>query len=255
MATPRVAAAESADGEPRATGGAVLLEGVEGVGGAGRLVAARRRPAGEDAAVAADAGVEGARSATFIGHRPRRAPWPGRLEGPIGLSGGVRLTDSRYRPGEGASSRSAARSWRRRRLRTTAVPTGRPIAKATRTPPASSGTCSTRSERWRDRLPRSRSAANSPLVRTRPVRMRNPSSWTIVLRRGRSGREAGAALQAAIADDRPAGTGRHAVAEPVAGGPLAVVGLEGALHGLSDRSSGTRRCALGEAGRGVPPQR
>ena len=75
----------------------------------------------------------------------------------------------RYVPLGGSISTMRARSRRRSRLRATAEPAGRPTAKATHS--VAPGRYVTRTERWRDRTPRSRSAVNSLRVRTRPVRI------------------------------------------------------------------------------------
>src|SRR5436190_22732682 len=100
---------------------------------------------------------------------------------------------------------------RRRRLRTTAVPTGRPMAKATAGGP-SAATQVTCTARRRDRTPRVRRLANAARPRTRSVRIgRDPFLP--------SGREAEAALLTARTEHRPPGLRGHAVAEPVAGGP------------------------------------
>jgi hypothetical protein len=63
-----------------------------------------------------------------------------------------------------------------------------------------------------------------------------------------SGGELVTALPAAGLDDRPTRPGRHPVAEPVVLGPLAVVGLESALHAVPPRrwtSAPGRRLAAG----------
>lgn len=60
--------------------------------------------------------------------------------------------------------------------------------------------------------------------------MAGTAGWT-----ARSGGELLAALPAAGLDDGSPSTGRHAVTEPVVLGPLALVGLESALHAVPPR--------------------
>ena len=142
------------------------LEGVDGVGRARRIEPTRRRPAGAHELVAADDGEQRAsrrRSggvAGVAGPARHRAHRPARSGGPVRAlttaprrgrwrAGAARARRSapsvgRRRPGAEAgtnqpgrpparaSSATAWRSWRRKRFLTTAPPTARPMAYATR---------------------------------------------------------------------------------------------------------------------------
>jgi hypothetical protein len=104
-------------------------------------------------------------------------------------------------------------------LRTTAVPTGRPTAKASSGSSAAPTRALTRTTPRRARRPRAARAAKPARDRTRPMRTG-----------GRSGRQAEAALLAAGAEHRPPRPGAHPVTEAVPAGPLPVVGLVRPLH-------------------------
>jgi hypothetical protein len=144
--TERTAAGKTTDGQPQPTPGAVLEQGVAGVGRARGGEAARRRPAIGRPLVPLDhphqprrgrrrlgghghAGTPTAAVSRSVTSAPsssnERSPAPGRAPT-------SRCPDGSNGCSPPVAARSSSRSRRRRRLRTTAGPTERPMAKATR---------------------------------------------------------------------------------------------------------------------------
>lgn len=241
---------QATDREIGATYRTVSLERLDGIARAGG-----REPARRWAAVASDlpGPADGAkqtnrdrspgqdRCASAVVSVRRRSPWS------RSAAGGA--APRRYVPGGsvGANSAKRERNRRRNRFRTTAVPTVRPMAKASRGGvPTGPGSQVTESAPARARRPLRRSSPKVAASRTRQTAV--PTG---------SGREAVAALTAAGLQDGAAGAGGHPVAKAVVLGSLAVVGLERALHDASSlavrgwraRQTGRRGCACRQ-GRG-----
>jgi len=138
--SPGVASADPADRQPRSPGRTVYLEGLHRIGRTGRDEPARRRTSGTNRLVSDDQGTQDAGEES---HRAAPWSWRSRLFSKLVTSSlnwaGLRstapgLSDTSSAPGgsrEADSSRTA-RTRLLRRLRTTAVPTFRVMAKATR---------------------------------------------------------------------------------------------------------------------------
>ena len=183
----------------RAADGAVDLDGLEGVGRAasarsGTATAAGRRHGAGSPRTAACRRAPG-RTSAHRRHRPRRQGAAARSAAARRRTAvaAVGAGDDQVGPA-GAGRRlaaSAARSRRRTRLRTTAVPTGRPTANATRSGGVVGRRCQVTGSARADRLPGARSAANCR-------RGADPPDACAPVARcaARSGRQAGAALAA-----------------------------------------------------------
>src|SRR5688500_10364094 len=154
-----MATGDATGGEPHPAAGTVTPDGVSAVHRAGGLETARRRPAGENPLVEADNRDQEAggraherRSANNASASPRTAR--SSVHDRRAASGPA---DTRYEPGARGASASAARRRRRRRLRSTAPPTRRPTAKATRArspsdpAPATAGTAGSAGTQLADR--------------------------------------------------------------------------------------------------------
>jgi hypothetical protein len=114
-------------------------------------------------------------------------------------------------------------------LRSTAFPTVRLTAKATRASPAAgSRQTVTVTGPERERVPSRRSATNVRRSRTRPTRGRGEGGDTA--RPWPSGRQTVAALVAARLEDRSSGSGGHPMPKTVSLCSFADVWLVGALH-------------------------
>lgn len=135
-----------------------------------------------------------------------------------------RATRATSTPRGSGTSAIAARSTRFARFRCTAPPTRRDATTATRAASSScrSATCITTSARESLRPRRSTRTTSRPFLRRSCATSRSRPS----------GRELLATLATPVVDDRPSLTGPHAGPEAVLPGAAAVVGLEGALHGV-----------------------
>lgn len=218
-------AGEAPGAQPPASECAVALDRLGRVHGARGPVPARRRAACPGGLVQTDQHETAA-----LGHGQRRCPC---CSGPRACIASDMIAcnspndkavasaraPTRYAPGRrtGPSSATTARSRRRSRLRTTAPPTLRPIAYATRggsvgAPGAKVTVIGPRCTRRRDR----RSARNAARWRTRPTTSLRGETMT--------------AFAASCLEDGATGAGGHAVAEAVALRPLACVRLVRPLH-------------------------
>ena len=192
MAAPRVAPAETTEGQPPSAKCAVRGEGLAGIRRARGIETTGRRPARRQILVPAHQPVEApGRSAhlRFMGgidraerlHDP--GPWSLFSSSSIRLLSSAEESDSapgctpmRYAPGgirSGRRSRSAmiARRRRRSRLRTTAPPMRRPMANATRTGWSDpSATWLTQIGPLRTRRPRRRSSSKVDRSRIDQIR-------------------------------------------------------------------------------------
>src|SRR5205085_9970424 len=134
--TPRVAAQDATQREPAATSGAVLIEGLEGVGGARRPVAAGRGPGRGEGLISEHETAKdpGHCSAPFWRSSAPVASLTAACSSPydsFATSGAAPMSQAPG-PTPGCTSRTIARSRRRTRLRAVAPPTCLPLAEATR---------------------------------------------------------------------------------------------------------------------------
>lgn len=158
---------QTTDTEPGAPPGTILLHGLFGVFGARRREAARRRPTLSALLIPNNAleqerfhnEIRDWRSTTLVRRRAKDTSWAGRVR------------PNKYRPGGSVTPRRASRHRRRARLRSTAIPDCRPIAKATRGP-SSEGSTTMVHQRTplRTRVPSRRSRANSSRPWRRPIK-------------------------------------------------------------------------------------
>lgn len=183
----RPASEQASERQPRPAGGAVDLEGFVGIARTGRIEATRRRPAGERSLV----GLDPAQCPTLHGRR-RHGPLLVRRAGGHVVDARRRSIVSnidrsarsrsanvcsqarafapmRYSPGGTSDVANNARSRRRSRLRRTAVPTARPMAKAT------CGGIRSGSRTYEHHSGSARTRAPSRLMRTKASRSRTRS--------------------------------------------------------------------------------
>ena len=202
LAAPRVAAADSADGEPGSSKCSMHLKSLHGVGRAGGLEATRRRPTRANLLVEHDAAPHHARREAHGASRPNRRASSAasslftsflsssgsrsNTSGPAETSSTPAGTEADSSP---AKSATTARNRRRSRLRWTAPPTRLVIAYATRVPaaPSSARKVSASGPR-RTRIPRARNATKVRRSRTgriKPTAWPDPSDGGSAARHGR----------------------------------------------------------------------
>jgi hypothetical protein len=149
----------------------------------------------------------------------------------------------------GCSARHVSRMRRRARFRTTAPPTLREQANATRVSPSTSSTYTvTRSPDARRPWERTRRTSSARLILGATRAVTTALRPTVCASSGRrsSGRQLGPALAATPSQDPPTGPRPHPDTEAVGHLPFAVVGLKGSLHVTSALEM---RPGKGETGR------